>query len=215
MRDEVTRVPEALFRVGLVGALILASPFSLAGQAERTLGVHLGHIQSRQLWSGPFSSERDTGFTFGVNVDVPTPVHHLSVRVELGYARRGSSVWDRAVDPEGENAALVRSHYLSLPIHGKLNLALGPTTVFLFAGPTFELLLETECSQDLCSVLYEERPTVFGLSMGSGISLDAWGRVRTDLEVRVMEGLSNAYQPDFSDVRYRSLEFLIRASFPF
>ena len=214
-RSAGTLRPTPLPVVGLVWVLIFFLPCPAFSQIQRTVGVHLGQARSHQTWDGPIATENAHGFILGVNVEVPTPVSFLSIRAELSYVRRGSSIWDEVLDPEGVAPAFVRSHYLNVPIVGKVNLRLGPSSLYLFAGPAFDLLLETECSQDLCGVLFDERPTVFAVTFGSGVSVDLWDRYRAGLELRVTEGLSSAYVAASSDVRYRSLELLIRASFPF
>ena len=203
----------ALFCLFLVTSLLWASP--VGGQNQRTVGFHIGQVRSRQMWTGAISSANATGPSVGVNVDVPTPARFLSIRAELGYIRRGSVVWDDALDPDHLTPAHVRSHYLSIPILGKVRFRLGPGSVYLLAGPTLDQLLKTKCTQDLCSVLTDDRPTAFAVMVGSGVSIDFWDRFRADLEVRLTEGLADAYVSPSSGTHYRSSEFLLRACFPF
>ena len=186
-----------------------------SGQVQRTVGFHLGQVRSHQVWSGPISTEMANGFSLGVKVDVPTPVPFLSIRAEIGYVGRGSVVWDEEIDPERLAAANVRSQYLSIPLQGKVRFRLGPASAYLVAGPTIDQLLGTQCTQDLCRVLSEERPTVFSVTVGSGVSVDFQDRFRGDFEVRLTEGLTDAYLSNSSGIRYRSLEFLLRACLPF
>jgi hypothetical protein len=197
----------------VVASLLWVSPAN--GQVQRTIGVHLGQVRSRQIWSGPSSTAKANGPSVGVNVDVPTPASFLSIRAEIGYVRRGSVIWDDEVDPEHLTAANVRSHYLSIPILGKVKFGLGPASFYLLAGPTLDHLLKTECGQALCSALNDDRPTAVGVTVGSGTSIDFRDRFRGDLEVRLTEGLTDAYVSRYSGVHYRSLEFLLRACFPF
>ncbi|TFH66534.1 MAG: PorT family protein [Gemmatimonadales bacterium] len=194
-------------------AFFFVSPSS--GQIRRTVGFHLGQVRSHQIWSGPISTETADGVTLGVNVDVPTPISFLSIRAEIGYVGRGSVVWDQGLDPHGLVASNVRSHYLSIPIQGKVRVRLGPASAYVFAGPSIDQLLETQCTEDLCRVLSEERPTVFNVTAGSGVSFDYRNRFRGDVEFRLTEGLTDAYLSPSSGVRYRSMEFLLRASLPF
>jgi len=201
--------------VGLATSLVALFPSACSGQIQRTLGFHVGQVRSHQIWTGPTGTGTANGFSLGINVDVPTPAPLLSILAELSLVRRGSLVWDEVADPEGVEASAVRSHYLSVPFLGKVNFRLGPTSLYFLAGPTVDLLLNTTCTQDFCSVLQDDRPTVFAATVGSGISMDFGDRFRTDLEVRVTEGLSNAYVVASSDVRYRSLGFLLRACIPF
>lgn len=179
------------------------------------MGFYLGQLQSHQKWEHLLSTGTAKGLSFGVNVDVPTPTNFFSIRVGLGYAQRGSEVWDPSVDPEKEAVAQVRSHYLSSTFEGKLRARLGPAAVYVFVGPAIDLLLETQCSQDLCRVLVDERPAVLSAVVGSGLSVYYQDRFRGDFEVRLTESLSDAYRALSSGVGYRSVEFLFRASFPF
>ena len=199
--------------VVLAALALLASP--LNGQIERTVGFHIGQVRSRRIWSGPISTEAANGLTLGVNVDVPTPVSVLSIRVELAYVGRSSQVWDPVADPDRLATARITSHYLSFPIQGKLRFKVGPASAYVLAGPTLDQLLETQCSQDLCRVLSDERPTVISITAGTGVSVDYRELFRGDFEVRLTEVLSNAYVWNSTGIRFRSLEFLVRACFPF
>ncbi len=195
--------------------LCLASVGPLGGQIQRTFGVHLGQAKSRQLWDDPFVTASAGGPSFGINVDVPTPLSHLSVRVGVGYVRRGSVVRDEGQSPGGEESAGVRSHYLSFPLHGKLAFRLGPGALYLFGGPTIDVLLETGCTQELCRVLLDEVPTVLALSAGSGVSFDVGQRFRLEFEGQLTEALMDAYRSSLSGIRYRTFEFVLRAGIPF
>ena len=197
----------------LSGFVFLLGASPLDGQVQRTVGVHIGQVRSHQIWSGLISTDDATGLSIGVNVDVPAPL--LSILFGAGYAGRGSVVWDEEVDPDRSLAANVRSHYMSFPLQAKLRFKLGPASVYLLAGPTVEYLMKTECTEDLCRVLHDERPAVFSGTVGGGGSMDFRDRFRADFEVRLTEGFSDAYVSNSSGIRYRSLEFLLRACFPF
>jgi hypothetical protein len=188
---------------------------SVRAQEQRTVGFHIGQLQSQQKWEYLLETATSNGLSFGVNVDVPTPAEFLSIRVGLGYAQRGSQVWDPSEDPEKEEIAQVRSHYLSSTFEGKLRARFGPTAGYVFLGPAIDLLLETQCSEDLCAVLVDERPAVLSAVAGLGVSVYYQNRFRGDFEVRWTESLSDAYRGLSSGVGYRSVEFLFRASFPF
>jgi hypothetical protein len=179
------------------------------------IGFHLGQLRSHQKWDHRLSTGTAKGSSLGVSVDVPTPAKLLSIRVGLGYAQRGSQVWDPTVDPEKEAVARVQSHYLSSTFEGKLRGRIGPLAAYAFLGPAIDLLLETQCSQELCSLLLDERPAVVSAVLGSGVSVHFHDRLRGDFEVRLTESLTDAYRAPSSGVGYRSVEFLFRASVPF
>ena len=200
----------------LLLALALFLPAApLSGQDRRFVGIHVGETRSRQLWDGPISSRSARGFSLGVGVETSTPAPFLSIRLGLGYVRRGSEVWDDNLDPEGATPANVRSHYLSVPLQGKVRWMIGPGAVYLFGGPAVDQLLATGCTRDLCTVIREERPTVLSLTVGSGVSVDFGRAYRGELEIQLTEGLTGAYRSEAWDIRYRTVELLLRAGVPF
>lgn len=179
-----------------------------------TVGVFLGRTSSRQLWNNPFDSDRLSGLGVGVFVDVRTPMPLVSIRAEVGYAGRGTVVWDGESDPERTAEATVRSHYLSMPVHGKLAVGAGPISAYLFAGPTLDFLLASRCSAEFCQAIREEKTTVFSVAAGAGLGLDLRGRFRTDFEIRLTEGLSDAYLGNLDSARNRTVELLVRLGKP-
>ncbi|MBT8398295.1 MAG: PorT family protein [Gemmatimonadetes bacterium] len=212
-RTPGSRLPLGLWFLFLSGALL--TPAETEAQPTRSLGFHLGQIRARQLWDDPISGQSSNGLAAGVQVDIPTPARFLSVVVGLAYAQRGSIVWDTELDPDRELTAVVRSHYLEVPILGKLGAKVGPGGAYLLGGATVDLLLETQCPQDFCVLLAEDRPMVLSVTVGGGVSVDVGESARVDLEVRLTEGLSGAYSSGSTGIRYRSVEFLIRAGVPF
>jgi len=198
----------------LLGLFFLEAP-PLAAQEDRgTVGFFLGKTSSRQLWSGSIGSERIQGLSVGVFVDVQTPLPALSIRAEAGYAGRGTIVWDDLADPERTSEAKVRSHYLSLPVHGKAQFRFGPFSGYGFAGPTLEYLLSSGCSTQFCQVIQEENMIVLSVGGGFGIGLDLFGRYRAGIEVRFTEGLNDAYVGALDAARNRSTEILVRMGIP-
>jgi hypothetical protein len=124
--------------------------------------------------------------------------------------QRGSEVWDKEQDPDRDLTRNVRTHYLSLPVEGKLGRGIGPLALYLSGGPVIELLLDTQCSQDLCPLLEDERPMVLGANLGVGVSVPIRDRLWVDLEARLNEGLTSTYSFAGDGLRYRSLELLAR-----
>jgi hypothetical protein len=200
---------------GLALFLLLYGAADGHAQRQRTIGIHVGRVRAEQLWADPVTGTTSTGYSVGVGVDVPTPARSLSVRAGLGYVQRGSGVWDQEQDPEQEFVRNVRSHYLTVPVEGKMGLEVGPMAVYLVAGPVVEMLLGTQCSQDLCPSLEEERPLVLSANLGAGLSIPFRDRAWADLEIRLTEGLTSSYSSLGTGLRYRSLEFLVRARVPF
>ena len=179
-----------------------------------TVGVFLGSTSSLQLWTGSFASDRIQGFGLGVFVDVRTPVQFLSIRAEAGYAGRGGLVWDEVMDPEGAAEATLRGHYLSFPVHGKMAVGLGPISGYLFAGPTLDFLLDTGCSAEFCQAIREEKTTVFSVAGGVGLGVELGSRLRAGFELRLTEGISDAYLVNGDSARNRTTELLVRVGRP-
>lgn len=155
-------------------------------------------------------SEALHGLTTGVFVEAQTPVSFLSVRAEAGYAAKGTVVWNEAEDPDRLLAAKVRAHYLTVPIHGKVAVALGPVAVYLFGGPTLDLLLSSQCSEQFCSFIRNEKPTVLNAALGAGVGFQAPGGYRIGVEGRITEGLGDAYLGELDSARNRSTSLLVR-----
>lgn len=212
------RVPT--FWVALGAVLILAAPGEGPLRAQEgpgggtrdrgSVGVFLGKASSRQIWSSSYSTDRLDGLALGAYVDVRTPVSFLSIRAEAGYVGRGSVVWDPDEDPERAAEARIRSHYLSVPVHGKVAGKVGPLSAYLFGGPTMDFLLGSGCSVEFCQVIREERMAVFGVAAGAGVGLDLGERFSTSFELRFTEGLGDAYLGTQNSARNRSTELLVR-----
>ncbi len=175
-----------------------------------TAGLFLGRTSARQIWNGPIGSEELKGVSAGVFADVQTPLSVLSIRAGAGYSGRGGAVWDEVEDPGKESVARVRSHYLSLPLHGVVELGLGPLAGYAFGGPTVDFLLSSECSAQFCQFIREEKTTGVSVAVGVGLALDLPRTVRTYLEWRLTEGLGDAYLGDRDSARNRTVEILVR-----
>lgn len=191
---------------------------SVAAQEVRErgiVGLSGGRTSARQVWTGPVGSEGLEGISLGVFVDVETPIPFLGVRAGGGYVGRGSVVWDQVEDPDRASDAKIRSHYMSFPVHGLLELGIGPVAGYLLAGPTVDILISSECSAQFCQFIREERPTGVNVVVGLGAALDIPGDFRTYVELRLSEGLGDAYLADGATARNRTIEMLVRLGRPF
>jgi hypothetical protein len=178
--------------------------------APGIVGVFAGRIAARQLWADPIATEAVTGITAGIFVEAQTPLSFLSIRAEAGYAAKGTEAWDVSSDPDRLTPARVRTHYLTVPIHGKVGVGLGPLSVYLFGGPTVDFLLATDCSEPFCQFIRDEKGAVLNAAIGGGVELDAPGGYRVGVEGRITEGLGEAYLGEFDSARNRSTALLIR-----
>jgi hypothetical protein len=201
-----------LLALALMGLHLAAGAGNLHAQTEKTLGLFMGASSSRQLWTGAgrITTESAWGPSLGIYVDVQTPAPILSIRAELGYAQRGGLIWDEELDPDHTREARVKSHYLSVPILGKLTWELGRISPYLVLGPVMDVLLHTGCGVEVCPLFREESPTAYGVTLGGGLSTEVRDRIHAGLELRVMESLSEAYVGDGTQMRNRSLEILLR-----
>jgi hypothetical protein len=175
----------------------------------------MGRIRAEQLWEDPVKGTRSNGFSMGIQIEVLTPARAVSIRAGAAYVQRGSGVWDRELDPHRKLVRNVRSHFLSLPMEGKLSLELGPVAIYLFGGPAVEVLLNTQCSRDLCPSLEDERPMTLSANLGGGVTIPIQDRLWGELEARLNEGLTSTYSSGGDGLRYRSSEILLRIRFPF
>jgi hypothetical protein len=78
-----------------------------------------------------------------------------------------------------------------------------------------EQLLETRCSAALCRVFEEESPTTFSVAGGFGLAADLKERLRLEGEIQIVEGVSEAYRAQGGEIRYRTVEVILRVAFPF
>jgi hypothetical protein len=210
-------------RPATILAFLLPAAGALQAQADLTppdaphrgtVGVFLGMTSSREVWDGSVVSDRLRGVALGVFVDAQTPLRLLSIRAGAGYAGRGSIVWDGDQDPARRSEARVRSHYLSLPVHGKLEVEVGPLFGYLLAGPTVDFLLASQCSEEFCQMVLEEKGTVINAAVGGGVGFALPGGVELSFDILHTEGLSEAYLGTEGSGRNRSLELLARVGRP-
>ena len=180
-----------------------------------TVGFFLGQTSSRQLWGGNLATDRLNGLSLGIFVDVQTPVPALLVRAELGYAGRGTIVWDLEEDPERAQEARVKVHYISFPVHGMVELRLGPVVGYVFAGPTVDVLVASDCSMEFCPGMGEEKGAVVNAAGGIALGFDLPREIRARFELRFTEGLGDAYLGGIVSARNRSAEMLVRLGRPF
>jgi hypothetical protein len=227
MEGDMTRLGKGevrfLARLATILAFFLPVGSALQAQADLTppdaphrgtVGVFLGMTSSREVWNGSVVSDRLRGLALGVFVDVQSPLRLLSVRAGAGYVGRGSIVWDGDQDPERGSEARVRSHYLSLPVHGKLEVGVGPLFGYLFAGPTVDFLLASQCSEEFCQMVVEEKGTVINAAVGGGIGFALPAGLELSFDILHTEGLSEAFLGAAGSGRNRSMELLARVGRP-
>ncbi len=176
------------------------------------VGIVGGWAVNEGLWTPEAEGESVGGMILGGFVNARTPASWFSVRAEVMWVQRGFDVTSSVGgDPL---VGGVRSDYITVAIHPRASLALGPLRLHLAAGPTLDQLVQSRVDSSLAPILFRDIPTVFGVGLGAGVGATVAGRYRVELEARFFEGLGDAYSGDFISVRNRSLEFLTRVGIP-
>ena len=205
--------------LGLMAVLVCSS--GLEAQADDTagstkeptiVGIVGGWNINDGIWKPGAESESVGGIILGAFVIARTPAPWFAIRAELTWVQRGVDVTGSI----GDDPALggVRSDYLTVAIHPRASMAVGPLRVHIAAGPTVDQLVRSRIDSSLAPILFRDISTVFGVGLGAGVGGTVADRYRVEVEARVFEGLGDAYSGDFVSVRNRSLEFVTRVGIP-
>ena len=196
-----------------VALLAAASVTGVAAQSsETTVGLLAGVARTDQQWSPPADGERYDGLVMGAFADAPTPAAWLAFRAEGGYAQRGGDV---VLDVGGvPTPAGIRMGYLTVGVHMKFQQRIGPLTAHAAVGPMLEQVLSRRVDAVLAQVFESETPTV--LSFGFGVGLGWWSGsgLFVGVDARRVEGLGDAHEGNFTSVRNRAWEALLRVGVP-
>lgn len=193
----------------LVSAAALLTPARPATAQLRSVGVYTGVVQSTQVRDRAPDSNSRRGPLLGVFVDPQTPLSWMSVLAELSWVRRGAS-YDAAVPTGGVTQLQVRTDYLTFTVAPTLRASVGRLSVFGYAGPSTDILMRSRASTELRTVLERSSDQVLAAVAGGGLEVRLPSGQMVRSEVRMDWGLSAAYSGSGGDVRYRSLEILVR-----
>ncbi|MEZ4416929.1 MAG: hypothetical protein R3E10_14355 [Gemmatimonadota bacterium] len=188
--------------------LALAAPLRAQERAE--VGVQAGIAQSRQLWDAPYQTDRISGLVMGAFADVRLPAPSLSLLGGMALVRRGTEVWNAQTDPDRTGSGTLEVDYLSVSLHFKARVQVGPASAFLLAGPTLEQFLRANRTATLNTLLERETGTVLAATAGTGLAFEVGRSTRVGLEARVTEGLNSAFDGVAGSVTNRSWEVLLR-----
>lgn len=200
-------------------AIVLLAPLALApaaGAAAQgtgtTVGILGGVVRNDPRWTPSAPGEPHDGLAVGAFAEAPTPAGWLSIRAEGAYTQRGGDVLlevGGAPTPAG-----FRMGYLTAAVHVKLQRSLGPVEMHAVAGPTLDQVLSRRVDAVLAQVFESETPTV--LSVGIGVGMGWWSAsdVYVGVDARLTEGLGDAHEGNFTSVRNRSWEGLVRVGVP-
>jgi hypothetical protein len=181
----------------------------------RLVGGFVGVTRARLQWDYVARSQGRRDLQLGAFVRVRTPLPGLSIQAGAGYTRRSSDNRERAPDSNpggmrgGPDRLLIRGHYLSFPLQGRMGWTVGPLTLHILAGPTLDATVHTSCEEPICPLLAEENPTVLGFLLGSGLSFRTPRGLEVGVDCRLNQGISEAYGGDTGGVTWRSLELLL------
>ncbi len=205
--------PRALrWPVALAAACAAHASGVEAQEVGTVVGLVGGLSRTEQIWKPSAAADEHVGVVAGAFAEVPTTLGGISVRAEGAVTRRGGDV---TLEAGGEPASgRIRSTYLTVSVHGVLSRWLGPVRASVAVGPTFDQLLSSRLDPILGQALDEEKAVVLGLAAGAGLGGWVADRVRVQVDVRIVEGLSDAYDGNFVSARNRSLEGLARVAVP-
>jgi hypothetical protein len=198
--------------IGIAAIGLCLGPADAAAQTSTVVGLMGGYSKTRQTWKPETPVERVGGLTIGGFAHATTPVGWLSVIAEGAYTRRGGDIMG---DGEGQlETGAIRSDYLTMSVHGRASLGVGPARVHFSAGPTIDQLMRSRLDPSLVRVLENEGSTVFAVTAGLGVGIWIGERVFAEVEGRVVEALSDAYSGGFHSVKNRSKELVARVGIP-
>jgi hypothetical protein len=194
-------------------ALAFGSVPELRAQESGTVvGVLAGAVRTTQLWTPEAEGTHHDGLIAGAWAESSTPAGWLAVGVEGAYAQRGGDV---ELEVGGQPAAgALRMGYLSFGVRLVARRAVGPVTGYAVVGPTLDQVLSRRVDPVLAQVFEDETPTVFGVTVGGGITARLSEGLVAGAELRLTEGLGDAHQGASISVRNRSVEAVLRVGVP-
>ena len=176
------------------------------------VGVVAGASSTRLIWRPSVETEDAVGIVIGAFAEGTTPIGWLALQVEGTYVQRGSDV---LTDPQGQPLeGRLRTDYLSVGVYAKIVRGVGPVRVHLLVGPTIDAVMRSRVDAQLAQVLDADKTRVFGVTAGVGVGGRLVGRAFGEVEVRIVEGLGDAYSGGFTSARYRSTEVVLRLGVP-
>jgi GrpB-like predicted nucleotidyltransferase (UPF0157 family) len=214
-RDAYTEAKSSFIQRVLLGLTTLALallPCVTEAQTPGTyVGVVGGWISNEQIWQPDATTEKVGGVLLGGFLNAVTPASWFSIQAEAYWAQRGGNVTTLIgrVTVDGG----VRSDYLAVSVHPRATVGVGPVGLFIAGGPTVEQIIQSRLDPTLGPVLTESA-TTFGVNAGVGVSARINPRLRGEVELRVFEGLGDAYSGDFVALHNRSFEVLARVGIP-
>lgn len=200
-----------LFRL-LVSVAVLAALASPAAAQLRSVGFQAGMVQSRPVRERTPGSRTHRGPLLGVFVDPQTPRPWLSVLAEMSWVQRGGSYDLKLPLPSGTAGPVteqIRTDYLAFAVAPTFRLSAGPLSLFGYAGPSTDILLRSRTSTGLGGSP-RANDQVLSAVTGGGLQIATSGGRTIRAEVRMNWGLTTAYRSDAEDIRFRSLEFVVR-----
>jgi len=196
----------------LVLAAAATSNEASAQDRGAVVGLVAGAARTTQIWKPAQPNSSYTGLVLGAFAAAPIPGAGVSMLAEGSYTRRGGDV---ELDVAGVPAlGRLRMDYMTIAVHVVLGRAFGPVRARVTLGPTLDQVIRSTLDPILSQVFDQEQTPVFAVAAGAGLDVWVTDRVRLGFDLRLTEGLSDAYDGDFTRVRNRSVEVLVRGGIP-
>jgi len=209
-------------RLGVVVVVTLAAavpaPWASGATAQApstTVGVVAGYAHNEQIWSRDVETEAVGGLVVGAWANVPTGAGWFSITAEGTYTQRGgdATLDDEVVAGAGDTSP-IRADYITISVHPRATARVGPVRIHLTTGPTLDQLVRSRLDPVLVPVLEDGTSTVFSWTAGVGIGGNVTSGVVAEAELRIVEGLGDAYSGPFISLRNRSIELVGRVGIP-
>jgi hypothetical protein len=185
-----------------VAALVI--PKGAEAQGTRAVGLLAGANQSRQLISRQDPSDSRLGFLAGVFADVATPAG-FDALAEGYVVQRGGEL-----DVSNGLTGDVEADYLTMGLYAKARLGIGPASVYLYGGPHVETHLRTRAAAELLPTYRASSAQAFGVTAGAGVEIAVGAGRAAYLEMRVDEGLTDAFPDPAERIRHRTASVVLR-----
>ncbi|MBE7176270.1 MAG: PorT family protein [Mucilaginibacter polytrichastri] len=177
----------------------MACPF--AGAQHIEVIPKAGINFSRQAISDLDGERNMRGFQIGLAFDVQSAIPGLSVRPEINYITKGTTV------KSGITRTSYRLNYLDIPVFAKLSFQ----PVYIVAGPSLGVLLN---NQEKVAPAYGNLKSLdFGLQVGAGFRLPA-GRSHIVIDGRYAFGIRDIADSGSRTIRNKGLQVSVGYPIP-
>jgi hypothetical protein len=206
--ERVRLGPQCPAVIGLLAVVLSVSPVVVNAQTSSSIaGVVAGRVMNEQVWNSEYQTEKVGGVQVGGFLNARTSVPWFEMRAEFMWTQRGGSVVGDLRG--GELIGEARTDYMTVAVQPRFAARRGLVEVFATAGPVIDVVLRNRFSPELGLGL-QEVAQVFGAGVGAGFAATLPSSFHAEIEVRVFEGLGDAYSGDFVSAKNRSSGLVLR-----